>query len=135
MSEAEKPKVELVRTRLEKVDAETIKNSPQAGERLKVVTEWNYVINKKTADRAVISATCNTRFVPRGLLEVTTEFTLTYLCKEDISKDQLEKSMEQLLLPAGEQNALIVGQLTDKMRGTPMIVSPKVTLQDKWNLN
>ncbi len=135
MAETEKPKLELVRTRLERVDAQTIKNTPQAGERLRVITDWNYVINKKTADMAVISATCRTRFVPQGLLEITTEFSLTYRCKEDVTRDQLEQNMEYLLLPAGEQNALIVGQLTDKMRGTPMVVSPKVNLQDRRNLN
>ncbi|ACB85826.1 hypothetical protein [Natranaerobius thermophilus] len=131
----DKPKLELVKTRLEKVDSRTIKSERKSGERLRMLTEWNYVINKKTSDFVVISATCRTRFVPEGLFEILSEFSLVYRCREDISRDQIENNMESLLFPAGEQNALLVAQLTDKMRGSPMVISPKVKLQGDMNLN
>ena len=114
----------------------TIDRNRQQGEKLRLSTDWNYQIRKKTAEYAVISATCRTWFIPEGLFEIFTEFTVVYRCKDDIAQNELEKSMEKLLLPAGEQNALLVAQITDKMRGNPMVVSPKVTLQDKgMNLN
>ncbi|OWZ84868.1 hypothetical protein [Natranaerobius trueperi] len=134
--EQQRPKLEHVKTKLEKIEARTLGKSNQEGTKHRLSTDWNYQIKKRTKEFIVLAATCRTWFIPEGLFEIFTEFTLVYRSQEEITRDQLENSMERLLLPAGEQNAMMVAQITDKMRGSPMVISPQVKLKNKdVNLN
>lgn len=123
------PRLELVRTRLEKVDARTLAKSHQEIGRLRLHTDWNYKVQEKTKERVVITASCRTWFIPEGFFEINTEYTLIYRCRDDIGMEHIEKAIEKLLFPAGEQNALLVAQITDKMRGSPLVLSPQVRLK------
>lgn len=125
------PRLELVRTRLEKVEARTLEKSHQEIGRLRLNTDWNYKIRDKTRERVVLQASCRTWFVPEGYFEIYTEYTLFYRCRDDISMEHLERAMEKLLFPAGEHNAMLVAQITDKMRGSPLVLSPHVKLKDR----
>ena len=125
-----KNKAVLVKLRLTKFEGGILSSGQGTGDRLKLTTDWDYQVAEHNSNSLALTATSNVRFSPEALFNIQTAYTLIYRLKEPISQEEIRESIESLLRPAAEQNSLLVSQLTDKMRGSPMVIPPKVNLNN-----
>lgn len=118
------------RVRLEKVNFEVLKSQENVDD-LKLDVIWDYKLLGSNNGVLAIEATSQIGFKPEGLFKLDMTFLFLGHYDEDITDQEIEDSIEELLRPCGSIASLIAAQLVDKMSGTPIILPPTVKFGSK----
>lgn len=127
-------KVSVVAIRLNNFSGDTLLVTA-TDQKIELVIEWDYDIIENQKERLVLSASCSMGFRPEAVIKLELQYYIMCQCSEEVSEEEIRTEIDKILAPCGVQNTLIVGMLSDKMMGVPLIVPPQVVLKSKNKAN
>jgi len=118
--------IHLKKVVLQKINAERI-SAPDGTENINLKTDWSYDTNVRER-LLIITAKVAIHFVPEAFMKINAEYEIVFESEVAIKEEEIKINIESLLQPCCSMNTLLVGEITERMMGNPLIVSPFVEL-------
>jgi len=118
--------IHLKKVVLQKINAERIP-VPDSTENMDLKTDWSYDTNIHEK-LLIITAKAAIHFMPEAFMKINAEYEIVFESEVTIKEEVIKENMESLLQPCCSMNTLLVGEITERMMGNPLIVSPFVEL-------
>lgn len=93
---------------------------------IKLQRNWNYRFNFDPQNKILaFYVTAELSFQPMEIAKLSAEYEMNYEFKGDEFKEEfIHEHAEELAVPCADINTILVGFITDKMLGTPIIIPP-----------
>lgn len=88
-----------------------------------IQAEWDINISSFTDQEIIVDAKCKVCFVPAAFLEMYCEYLVTYNHK-GMTEDKFEEDLERYIRPCLAQNTMLMSELSNHIKGSPLIVPP-----------
>lgn len=117
---------------LNEIVASRIKKDP-AGKRYNITQEVNCKILENTKNNLSIKVTTETFVDPEELFHIKLEHIAEFKLKKEISDEEVDENINELISALGEEVSYIIASITKKMIGVHLILPPglKVEKQDE----